>query len=167
MEDDQSNSCWVSASDAILQMKSRRDQLKKYGPGYGVYHNAFNVGDSFKAANGKLYFGDTHGYYSFFPRDLKEKAAPNLNISSFKLNGKEVIPSEAGILKKPIWRTNEIRLAHNENSFSFEFVGMDYASSGEVKFLFMMENYDDGWQTYGSGRRAYYFNMPPEPTLYM
>ena len=160
MEDDHSN-LWVSTKDAIFRINNSRARLRKYGPAYGVHQNTFGIGDNFKAANGKLYFGDQKGYYSFFPGDLKARSTSYLNISSFKLNGKEVIPSETGILKKPIWQTDEIRLAHNENSFSFEFAGINYGSPGEIKFLFMMENYDDAWQSYGNGRRAYYFNIPP------
>ena len=99
MEDRHQN-LWVSTTDAILRINDKRDQVRRFGSEYNVHGNIFLTGDNFEARNGKLYFGDGQGYYSFFPEDLRESSQPLLNFSSFKLNGKEVIPHEGGILKK-------------------------------------------------------------------
>ena len=104
--------------------------MRKYGAGYGVHPNNFQTGDNFKSRDGKLFFGDSYGYYSFYPDELKDNNQLRLNFTSFKLNDKEVVPAAGGILKLPVWRTEEIRLAHNENSFSFEFSGINYQSPG-------------------------------------
>lgn len=138
MEDNKLN-LWVSTTDAILRINSKRDRLRKYGSGYGVHINGFGTGDNFKAGNGKLFFGDLYGYYSFFPDDLKDSSRTILNFTSFKLNGKEIIPAAGGILNKAVWRTDEIRLAFNENSFSFEFSGINYQNIGELQYQFKLE----------------------------
>jgi signal transduction histidine kinase/ligand-binding sensor domain-containing protein len=160
VEDNHQN-LWVSTRYAIFRINDKRDVVRRFGSEYGVSKNGFDLGDNFKAGNGKLFFGDSRGYYSFFPEDLKGNNQPLLNFTSFRLNGKEVIPGEGGILKKAVWRTDEIRLSHDENNFSFEFEGIDDQGLGEVKYLVMLENYDDDWLDYVNGRRANYFNVPP------
>ena len=118
-------------------------------------------GDNFKSVNGLLFFGDALGYYSFFPDDLKDNTQPLLNFTSFKLNGNEVFPSGDGVLKEPLWKAKEIRLPYNQNSFSIEFIGINFQSPGEIKYLYMLEKYDEGWHKYGTERQAFYFSVPP------
>jgi signal transduction histidine kinase/ligand-binding sensor domain-containing protein len=165
LEDDKKN-LWVSTSDAILKINRDRDILLKYGPEYGVHHNNFWTGDNLKTRDGKLYFGDEKGYYSFFPDELTVNSQPELNFTSFKLNGREVVPEEGGTLQVPLRLTNEIQLSYNQNTFSLEFVGIDYQSAGGVKYLFMLENYEDTWHKYGTDNHAFYYNVPPGKYLF-
>jgi signal transduction histidine kinase/ligand-binding sensor domain-containing protein len=165
MEDDSLN-LWVSTSDAILKINGNRDVLRKYGPSYGVTHTNFWNGDNFKARDGKLFFGGDKGYYSFYPDDLNENSQPLLNFTSFKLKGKELLPTQGGILQNPLRLTKEIRLPFDQNSFSLEFVGIDYQSSDGVKYLYMLENYEDTWHKYGTDNHAYYYSVPPGKYLF-
>jgi signal transduction histidine kinase/ligand-binding sensor domain-containing protein len=160
MEDDNKR-LWVSTTNAMYKISEKRDTVRNYGESSGVHANNFGTGDNFKSASGQLFFGDSKGYYSFLPDELKDNGGPGLNFTSFKLNGSEVIPAAGGILTKPLWRTNEIGLNYNQNSFSIEFFGVDYRNAGEIKYLFMLENYDDGWHKIGTEHRPYYFNVPP------
>ncbi len=108
-----------------------------------------------------MVFGDGQGYYSFSPEELDDNSKPRLNFISFQVNGTEAIPSDNGILKQPLWKTQEIHLSYKQNIFSLEFIGFNYEAIGEIKYLFKLENYDDGWHKYGSDHRAYYYNVPP------
>jgi len=161
IQEDNKNNLWISSKDAIYKINEGRTSTRSYGLPYGVSRNNVIVFDNFKFKNGFLYFGSDNGYYSFHPDDLKVNTQSNLNINSFKLNGNEVIPSTNGVLKEPIWKTSEIRLSYNQNIFSFDFFGINYLDPGEVKYLFKLENYDTDWHPYGTGRTAYYFNVPP------
>ena len=158
MEDDKGN-LWVSTKNGILKINEKRNALRKYGAGFGVHENNYTTADNFKAKDGKLFFGDFRGYYAFNPEELKDIPS-RLNLTSFKIKGKEVVPVQDGVLEKSIWSTNQIRLSYDQNSFSFEFSEINYQSPGEVTYLFTLENYDDSWLTYGAEHRAYYFNLP-------
>jgi len=160
MEDGNRN-LWVSTTSAIYKINKERNLLRIYGESSGVHSNGFGTGDNFQSRNGLLFFGDSRGYYSFIPDDLKENTQPRLNFTSFKLNGKDVLPAKEGILKEPVWNTKEIRLPFNQNSFSFEFLGINYQSPGEIKYMYKLENYDDDWHKYSTDRRAFYFGVPP------
>jgi signal transduction histidine kinase/ligand-binding sensor domain-containing protein len=159
--EDKNKNLWVSTRSAIFKINDKRDVLRKYGADYNVHENGLPFGDNFTAGNGKLFFGDPQGYYSFFPEELEDDSKPRLNFTSFQVNGSEVFPSENGILKQPLWKTNEIHLSHKQNNFSLEFIGINYEAIGEIKYLFKLEGYDDSWHKYGSDHRAYYYNVPP------
>ncbi len=67
-----------------------------------------------------------------------------------------------GILSVPLMQTKEIRLSHNQNTFSFEFSNIDFISEHEdTRLLYMLQNYDNAWRKAGDERTAYYFNLPP------
>jgi LytS/YehU family sensor histidine kinase len=59
-------------------------------------------------------------------------------------------------------QTKEIRLRHNQNTFSFEFSNTDFISEQQdIRSLYMLQNYDNAWRKAGEEKTAYYFNLPP------
>jgi signal transduction histidine kinase len=152
---------WITARHAIYKISKNRDLVRKYDENNGVHQNYYQNSDNYTAMDGKLYIGDEAGYYSFYPDDLKDDPPPILNITSFKLNGKEVVPGESEILKMPVWQTKEIHLLYNQNNFSFDFIGIDYQTEGVVNYLYKLENYDGDWHKYGSEHQAFYYNLLP------
>ncbi len=78
-----------------------------------------------------------------------------------------VIPAQGGVLTGPLLNTREIRLHHNQNTFSFTFTNIDFVSEGlDISNFYMLENYDDKWRKGGSDQVASYFNVPPGRYLF-
>ncbi|HSR39266.1 MAG TPA: hypothetical protein VLL95_10165, partial [Phnomibacter sp.] len=145
VEDDQMN-LWVSTSSAIIKINADRIRLKKYSEAHGVRPTNFWYNDNFKAADGRLFLGIENGYYAFYPARVSDSTiAPILTITDFKLNDKRIAAGDGGLLKAPLWQTDEIRLNYDQNVFSFDFFGVDYVSTGDMKYFFMLENYDNNW----------------------
>ena len=161
IEDNQHN-LWVSSGGAILMINADRTSTRKYTEAQGIRYNKMGWVDNFKTNDGRLFLGHYEGYYEFDPATLKESLIkPELLFSSFKLNDKEVNSNAEGILNAPLWKATEIRLNHDQNVFSFDFISLDYISPGDEKYMFMLENYDNTWHDIGSDHRAYFFNIPP------
>jgi signal transduction histidine kinase/ligand-binding sensor domain-containing protein len=161
IEDNQKN-LWVSTANAIIKINEDRVETKKFTETNGVRYTNFDYNDNYKAADGKLFLGIGDGYYSFYPDQIKDNTIPpQLNISGFKLNDKEIRSGSGGLLTAPIWQTTELWLNHHQNVFSFDFFAVDYITPGDEKYLFMLENYDDEWHDIGNDRRASFFNVPP------
>ncbi len=158
MEDDKNN-LWVSTEDAFVKIGDTRNSIIRYGQSYGVSRNPSFWADNYKTKKGLLYLTSPNGYYSFYPEELKEDPLPNLNFTSYRLNGTEVIPSAGGILTSPIWKTNEIRLAYNQNSFSLDFLSINYLG-GNIKYSFLLENYDKTWHSNNERQSANSFDVP-------
>jgi signal transduction histidine kinase/ligand-binding sensor domain-containing protein len=161
IEDDQGN-LWLSAHDGIIKIPPDRKESIVYGTNYGINGLNLSYGGSYKGQNGKLYFGDINGYYSFSPKDLVKNEVPvEIVFSNFRLANRVIQPMTNSILPEPLSTIKRIRLRHNQNVFSFEFAAIDYANPEENQHFFMLENYDNEWRQSGSDHRALYFNVPP------
>ncbi len=161
MEDDKKN-LWVSTSTSIIKISEDRTKLRKYNDINGVRFSSYTFNDNHKAKDGRLFFGERGGYYSFYPDQLKDTTiAPQLVLSGFKLGESEIKIEPNGILTAPLWKTEDIQLTHDQNVFSFDFFAIDFMSPSDEKYLFMLENYDNEWHDIGSDHRAFFFNVPP------
>jgi len=54
-----------------------------------------------------------------------------------------------------------IVLSHDENSFSFDFVALNYRKSELNQYRCMLEGFDTEWSPTGTLRKASYTNLPP------
>ncbi|HXL56264.1 MAG TPA: ATP-binding protein, partial [Chitinophagaceae bacterium] len=161
MEDNKQN-LWVSTSNSIVKISKARDSVKVYDERYGIHHNVFLFSDNLIAPNGELFFGDLHGYYAFFPEQLKDDPiSMQLNFTSFKLGSTEIKPGNEAVLRTAVWETKEIELNYKQNDFSFEFAAISYKSAQPPKYMFKLENYDNDWHSIGTDRKAYFFSVPP------
>jgi hypothetical protein len=71
------------------------------------------------------------------------------------------LPGQNSILTKDISLTDRIVLNYDQNIFSFDFAAVDFIDPTSNKHLFMLDDYDEGWNVAGADRRANYFNVPP------
>jgi hypothetical protein len=101
--------------------------------------------------------------FSLTPRLLQQSSSPPfVTINNFLLNNVPVQPSREGILSVPLIQTREIRLDYNQNTFSFNFSGIDFISAhDDTRLLYKLENFDNAWRKAGDEKSAYYFNLPP------
>jgi streptogramin lyase len=162
LEDDHKN-LWLSVSDGILRINAKRNQTSLYGVKYGIpgYTNiAFHSG--YKGQNGEFFFGNSTGFYSFFPDEFtRSSTPPQININNFRLANQLVKPTKNGPLYQPLSEVREIRLNYDQNVFSFDFAGINYSSPEDNIHLFMLEGYNNTWHQVGAERTAYFFNVPP------
>lgn len=157
VEDNKGN-LWLTTSSGIVRVNPQRDESTLFGKSYGINGNDFYFLSGYKNKQGKLFFGGQSGYYSFFPDEItQKKRAPEITITAFKISNIAIQPGS----DDPLSSMKEIILNHNQNTFSFEFVGIDYSNPEDNRHLFMLENYDAGWNLAGSERNASYFNVPP------
>jgi signal transduction histidine kinase/streptogramin lyase len=163
--EDVQKSLWMNSAIGIIELNRSRDGLVIYGESHGVNSQTsgqFAYGGCYKSQSGELFFGDGNGFYSFFPNELSRNTRPpQILIHQFRLGGEIIDPSSNGPLKKALAYTEEIRLKHDQNFFSFDFTAIHYSNPIENKHLFMLEGLDDNWHIAGDQRTAYYGKVPP------
>lgn len=160
IQEDNANNLWIQTIDAVIRINAKRDMLKIFSGSYGVkLMLPFSTG-SMKDSGGKLYFGSDHGYYAFYPDSLNELTLPKLYFTGLKINDDEVIPKAGSLIKGPLWQETEIKLKYDQNNFSLDFSAIHLKSPGEVKYLYILENYDKEWHHTGTEHKAYFFNVP-------
>ena len=162
MLEDNERNLWGSVSGSIFRLNADRNEIKMYGKTQGVdFRNPATSAS--KGPDGELFFGYSTGYFAFYPNQLISKSlAPQIAFTNFSIADRPVKSGgKNSPLRKPLAHANEIRLKHNQNNFSFEFVGMHYSSPEENRLFYMLENLDNTWRKAGSQKIAYYYNVPP------
>lgn len=160
LEDNQHN-LWLTTPTAILKIDKKTNSVNVYGKDYGVHYNNYYDCDNYKLKNGQLLIGDQNGYYLISPSAFNLKKTMGLNFTSFKIGDEEVQLLQNAVFNAPMSQAKEIRLTYKQNIFSFNFNTTDYANSGEITYLFILENYDNAWRDIGTEHKAYFFNVPP------
>jgi ligand-binding sensor domain-containing protein/signal transduction histidine kinase len=159
--EDRKKNLWIGSQSAIIKLDLHTNETAIYGRKYGVMPNSIYDLAGFKSSNGKLFFGDGTGYFSFFPDSITINAIPpQLQITDFKIADISLKPGQAPLFK-PLDKTDEIRLSYKQNISSVDFSAMHYSSVDENRHLFMLEGYDKKWRKAGSEKTASYFNVPP------
>ncbi len=159
-EDNQKN-LWIACAEGIIRMNPERNSSRIYGREYGVGENNFIYLASYKGRNGKLYFGDTQGYFAFNPADFNDHSnPPEVAITNFYLANQAVKPGKGSLLKESLLQTKSLSLRSYQKSFSFDFSVIDYTNPESNRLYFMMENYDQEWRGGGFERRANYYDLP-------
>ncbi len=161
IEEDNKKNLWISSSAGILKLNAARNKIHIYGSSHGV--NAINLHySSYKAFNGKLFFGANLGYYSFFPDSISSNSKPpQLILANLKIGDETIKAGPNSPLKVPLEEATEILLNHTQNIFSIDFAGIHFTSPENNKHIFILENYDHTWRQSGSEHTAYYYNIPP------
>jgi len=160
-EDDRHN-LWATGINTIYRIPADRKSLYLYGPQNGVDLNITANQISYQSQDGKLYMGNRKGYYSFYPDSLgTDFIRPAVYITGFHLGNKEVLPGPESLLKKPLFETKEIRLSHDQNSFSLDFEALNYTDQEPVHYRYMMQGYDNRWHDASEQQKAYFFGLPP------
>src|SRR4029078_3903951 len=149
-------------SSGIIKLNPQRDETTTYGENYGVKENTLMITSSYKDRNGELYFGDTSGYFVFHPEHITTNSRPpEILLNAFRIANKPVQSGHNAPFSGLLWQTRQIKLDHNQNVFSFDFVAIDYSNPEANRNLFKLENYDIEWRVADKNGSAYYFNLPP------
>jgi signal transduction histidine kinase len=160
--EDHEKNLWLNTNMGIIKLNVETNTAVVYGKNQGVNANsATTVG--YTRQNGEILYGNNSGYFAFRPENLIYNIpAPLVSITNFFLDTKLITQSQETILPLALSQTKDIHLGYNQNTFSFEFASIDYASEGENNHLqYMLGNYDHNWQIAGENKKAYYFNLVP------
>lgn len=127
-----------------------------------LVHNSFFTSD-----NGQIYMGGDGGFIRFNPTDisLNLDKAPVV-ISSFSLWDKKLLPRDevpnSSLLQQSVSQSDKIRLRYDENTFSISFALLNYASSANNRYSYILEGHDKAPMIIsGSHNYATYSNIPP------
>ncbi|MEO6695901.1 MAG: two-component regulator propeller domain-containing protein [Ignavibacteria bacterium] len=153
---DENGNLWLSHYKGISRFNTDTGSFTNYGVGDGVQGLEFSIGSSYKADDGKMYFGGTNGFNSFYPDSISEnKSVPNIVITNFKIFNKEAK------LENSVTETKEITISHKENFFSFDFAALDFTNPVKNQYAYILEGVDKDWNYVGKVRTANYTDIAP------
>ncbi|MEP6597251.1 MAG: two-component regulator propeller domain-containing protein, partial [Ginsengibacter sp.] len=161
MVEDNSKNLWILSPSGIYKINNR-DEVSKFSKSFGINGSGLNYISAHKANDGQLIFGNSNGYYSFYPDKISSNTKPpQIVLTDFRLGDQQVKPGSGSALPEDLLQAKQIVLSYNQDIFSILFNVIHYSNPDANKAMYMLENYDKGWRPAGSEHTAYYYNIPP------
>ena len=162
---DEDGRLWIGGT-GLYRVSPRTRQYLRYDVADGLQSNSFKIASAARAQDGTLYFGGINGISYFQPRAIQANPYPPLaRITGLRVANKAVgvgEPVNGRVLLAhdfPVPQTLVIRA--DENDFSVEFVGLNYATPRKHQYAFRLVGYNVDWVTAAPDQRtATFTNLP-------
>jgi signal transduction histidine kinase/ligand-binding sensor domain-containing protein len=156
---------WLSDQHSIIEFDPESETMSVYSTNMGIRNAYDHYNSGYQADDGELFFSRKGGFHAFYPDQIlqhKNNRLPDIRITGFNLLGDQNPSAASEFFEKPIWQTTAIRLAHNQNLFSFSIACFDFYEAISSQLQFMLEGYDKGWRKdVRDGETSPYINVPP------
>ncbi|MCP5051364.1 MAG: response regulator [bacterium] len=155
LEDDDGN-LWISTSNGLSRFNPEKGSFRNFDTYDGLLSNDFNSRVYSRSRTGEMFFSGSRGVISFLPGKLMDNPnIPPIVLTSFKIRGREKA------FQSELAEHRPVQLSFKENSFSFEFVALDYTDPGKNSYKYRLDNFDRGWKENRHRRFVSYTNIPP------
>ena len=160
--EDSGGNLWVSTNKGLSKFDVKAQRFTNYDISHGLPNNQFNFKSAFKDRDGWLYFGTINGLCFFHPDSLmKNDTRPVIYLSDLKLFNKSVAIGAGSILERAIDATAKIVLPYSDNVITLEFGSINYYSSGNNKYAYYLEGFEQEWNYVDGKNNATYTNLSP------
>ncbi|TDQ17034.1 two component regulator with propeller domain [Algoriphagus boseongensis] len=160
--DEKNRSLWLSTFEGLSRFDVETEKFYNYSIDEGIQGQQFADRSYLKTSDGKFLFGGSNGITVFDPESVrKDSKPPIVFLTDFKLFNKSLVVGENSLLSKPIYETESIALAHDQNNISIEFTALHFSNPAKNRFAYKLEKFDNDWREISSLQSAYYPNLPP------
>jgi class 3 adenylate cyclase len=145
IENDNSGNLWISSDYGLIHFNTKDFSVRTFTIDNGISHNEFNRISSFKAADGRMFFGGLDGVNAFYPKDLMSDTVTNdipLCITSFgKFSARKdsIVNLTSDILQK-----NKIAIEPGDRFIELKFMLLDF-EPGKKRYAYKIDGLDKDW----------------------
>lgn len=163
MAEDHRGMIWLSTSSGISMFNPSDESFVNFDVSDGLHMKEFNAGTSALLEDGRIIFGGTRGFVSFFPDQIRKiTIPPRLIFTDLKVSNLSVeIDPEKGPLRQAIDLTEDLTFKHNQNSFAVSFIGINFTNPDKNLYSWKLEGYEDSWSPATNKNSATYKKIPP------
>lgn len=117
----------ISTDNGLIKFNIKDFKAHTYVTTDGISHNEFNRASSFKAKDGRLFFGALNGINAFYPKDFAGDSA-QFNMPSHVVSFNQFVGDENKLVDKTIelMQQNTITLNPGDKFFTLEFQLLDF-----------------------------------------
>lgn len=153
--EDSSGAFWISSGRGVFRMDPVNGAISRFDRSDGLQGDEFNPKACLRARDGEMFFGGPNGLNGFFPERMVSMRSfdPPIVITSHRRLDSLVI--------RELRDEEMVEISPNENSFSFEFTALAYTGAGKIRYVYMLEGFDQDWVQAGTRRYATYTNLAP------
>ena len=150
---------WLSTERGIVKYEPK--ELQRFTLHDGLVSEQFLPNSCLKASDGRIYFGSTSGFNSFYPYQIKANSViPPVYITSLEIMNREERTAEG--LPHNLALTKELTLGYDDaRMLTLSFASLSYCSPEKNQYAYMLEDFDRDWNYVGNQNQATYTNIPP------
>lgn len=141
VEPDEKGYLWLSSDYGLMCFDTGTNVVNTYTVKDGLANNEFNRVSSYRAADGRMFFGGLEGVNSFYPKDFwtdTGQTAP-LEVISFQQYREKLDD-----LTNELLLQNRIVINPDDKFFILKFALLDY-DKGKHQYAYMIDGVDAGW----------------------
>lgn len=156
---------WMSTLKGLICYDTSSKQFRQFTQSDGLLSDLFTPNSGFRSSDGRIYLGTPYGFNAFYPKQLvKNEYNPPIEVTEFQLFNK--VAHMNNFISRDKQNQSTLILAHDNNSFSFEFTALSFFAPEKNRYSFILEGFDKEWNEAGNNRRATYTNIPPGDYLF-
>ncbi|UFH54078.1 sensor histidine kinase [Spirosoma sp. KNUC1025] len=146
IEPDEFDNLWISSDYGLVRFHQKSFAVNTYTIADGITHNEFNRTSSFKAMDGRLFFGGLDGVNAFYPRDFKADTnslqipLQVITFSQFVSEQNKLVNKTTELINKP-----QITLMPGDKFFTLEFQLLDFAKDKGHRYAYRIDGIDKDW----------------------
>lgn len=155
---------WISTENGLNCFNPQNANIDIFYEIDGLPANSFNFLAYTTLNNGNMLWGTPLGAVEIIPEKFikKQKKPFNLHFEKFTLFYTEIT---AGQLNSPLQvsidKTEKLTLKHNQHSFTFDFINLNYFDNSKILYSWKLEGFDSQWSNPSNDHKAVYTNIPP------
>ena len=158
---DPTGNIWLGTTKGITRLNPVTGECKNFNQSDGLISGEIYARAGYINSSNALFFGGNKGVDLVSPDKLKfNENPPRVLITGIRILNKEITEySEKGILQKNITCTKSIRLKHDLNVITFEFLAVNMINAQRNQYAFKLEGFDKEWINAGNKREVTYTNL--------
>ena len=160
IEEGHQGNLWISTMKGLNRWDRKTGRITSLYKADGIGGDEFTDRASCQLPNGSLVFGSTEGITMFNPADIDTLRQTPIRFCDLKVHNQLVRPAADGPIDAMLDSCKEIRLEHNQNSFSISYTALDFGEYERVHYHYKMDGFDSDWIDGGNNHTASYANLP-------
>ncbi len=146
---------WIMTSSGLCRYNPVNNRISTYDHKDGINVMLSFDNADYVASDGRILFGGGSSLLIFDPAVLgKDQTPPNITISGFRLFSQN-LPVDS------LQHLPEVRLKHDENSFTLFFTALSFAQKDKLVYHYQMEGIDKDWEVADNTYSRTYSLLPP------
>lgn len=152
---------WISTEHGLLRYepKETSQAVHLFTPDDGLISEQFLPNSCLKTSDGRLFFGSTIGFNTFYPYNIKiNNIAPPVYITTLEVLNRQQTTDDG--LPINLSFTRDITIDYTDaRMLSFAFASLSYCSPQKNHYAYMLEGFDKDWNYVGTQQKATYTNL--------
>lgn len=160
MLEDKSGNLWMSTYNGLVKFDPNTYACNNFSQSDGLQSNQFSFNGGLALSSGEFIFGGINGFNIFNPDSVVvRKDNSDIFLTSVRVDNKPVAQSDASSAEVDDQTIRQITLPFDRSSLSLDFIALDYSASDKIRYAYMLQGWDKGWNYVNKGRTANYSRL--------